>query len=312
MGQSHRNPAINSYYAFLESKVEKEAFYAEMMQLISAEPYFFAPYIEMVDYLESAGLPEERASFLKFALERVNQFFSSRKILGSAKDTWTQKEADDIAALLHKYKGLYGPSLKSARLSFLIRNLRRALKPESAREYKNLIYIRHIPDIFHLQKEVAENEVCWVYNTSRQETAAVQQSTNTIVLRSLPHRTEEFSPVDGRHESVRTSFAALFPRTLEVVESFAEEKGGGLGRVVIVRLKPHSRVYRHYDSHPWLKMRNRYHLVVKSKKGSFMTSGIETRVFHEGDLFLFENMKMHTAENDSDDWRVHVIFDMKV
>jgi hypothetical protein len=311
MGQSHRDPAINSYYTFLESQVEEEAFYAQMMQLVTAEPYFFAPYVEMIDYLESKGLPEERASFLKFSIGRVSEFFSRRNVLESAKETWTQKEADDIAALLRKYKGAYGSSLKSARLSFLIRNLRAALKPEASREYQNLVHMSHISDISRLQKEVSENEVCWVYDTTRQD-IDVHQRTNTVVLRSLKHWTEEYSPVDGPHESVRTTLASLFPHTLEVVEKFAKEKNGGLGRVVLVRLKPRSRVYRHYDSHPWLKNRNRYHLVVRSKLGSFMTSGIETKVFHEGDLFLFNNMKMHTAENDSDDWRIHVIFDMKV
>jgi hypothetical protein len=87
---------------------------------------------------------------------------------------------------------------------------------------------------------------------------------------------------------------------------------GGLGRVVLVRLKPHSRVFRHYDGEAWLKGRNRYHLVIKSSQGSIMNSGSETKTFQEGDLFLFNNKVMHTAENHSDDWRIHAIFDMKV
>ena len=125
-------------------------------------------------------------------------------------------------------------------------------------------------------------------------------------------RTLVDSPHPGaEHDSVQTSMVAAFPKTTALIEDFARHHNARLGGVTLVRLRPKSAVFNHYDSEPWLAIRDRYHLVVQSPKGSLMQSGKEVVEFHEGDLFFFQNKKMHTAVNPSNEWRVHVIFDMK-
>jgi hypothetical protein len=79
---------------------------------------------------------------------------------------------------------------------------------------------------------------------------------------------------------------------------------------MIVRLKPFGQVYKHYDFGKYYDMRDRFHLVLQSKTGSLLTSGDEAQILKTGELWWFNNSLEHQAFNDSDEWRIHVIFDI--
>ncbi|MDH3690679.1 MAG: aspartyl/asparaginyl beta-hydroxylase domain-containing protein [Gammaproteobacteria bacterium] len=85
---------------------------------------------------------------------------------------------------------------------------------------------------------------------------------------------------------------------------------GAMGRAVIVRLKPHGTIYPHTDDGLYWLLRDRYHLVLKSVKGSRFKAGGEETLMQEGELWWFDPTVPHEAFNDSDEDRIHIIVDI--
>ena len=161
-----------------------------------------------------------------------------------------------------------------------------------------------------LVDEIAAHSDLWLHNTSRQTKVKVQRETHTIYLRSA---VKPFPPgVSGNdvHPSRRTQLAQHFPRTMEWLESFARQIGGELGRATIVRLAPKGRVYRHIDEGEYYRIRDRYHLVLQSTAGSLLGAGDEWVRMQLGECWWFDNKAPHEAYNESDNWRIHLIFDI--
>jgi hypothetical protein len=300
------------YTRLLEGAMPTSDFYAQIISLALAYPYFFGPYLEMIDYLEARELYSERLSLIRFTVQKIKEFLASGDLVAEARAAWTQKEAQILLDIL-KRAGVAGRTgLRSALLRTQVNLFHSSVPTGPTPSFRHLVSMDQGIDVLKLQEEIAENEIAWSYDTSRQDIVSHHKDTNAIVLRRLESREGAFIEIDGPHESKRTPFAEVFPHTMKVIEDFAAKERGGLGRIALVRLKPHSTVYRHFDSEPWLQGRNRYHLVIRSENGSYMTSGSETKLFKEGELFLFDNKVMHTAENRSSDWRIHAIFDMRV
>lgn len=167
-------------------------------------------------------------------------------------------------------------------------------------------------DIQPLLDEIAANTDRWLQDTSRQDKVNVQRETNTIYLRSA---VKPFPPgiTSGNdvHASRRTRMAEQFPTVLGWAEQFAAAQSGELGRVTLVRLAPRGRVYPHIDHGDYYRVRDRYHLVLHSPTGSVLAAGGEWVRMHPGECWWFNNKEPHEAYNESDDWRIHLIFDVK-
>lgn len=167
-------------------------------------------------------------------------------------------------------------------------------------------------DIQPLLAEISANENLWLHNTSRQDTITVQRETNTIYLRSA---VKPFPPgvtsSNDVHESHRTRTAVYFPTVLAWAEQFAEAQQRELGRVTLVRLAPKGRVYPHIDHGDYYRMRDRYHLILHSPIGSLLRAGDEWVRMKPGECWWFNNKEPHEAYNESDDWRIHLIFDVQ-
>ena len=86
--------------------------------------------------------------------------------------------------------------------------------------------------------------------------------------------------------------------------------GGTLGRATLVALLPHGRVFPHVDAGAYYRIRDRFHLVLRSARGSPLAAGEERVVMRPGELWAFDNKARHWADNPSDDLRVHLIFDV--
>ncbi len=152
----------------------------------------------------------------------------------------------------------------------------------------------------------------WLANTSRQEKVRCQRHTENIFLRvakkPLPPGANNANDI---HESVTTKAAKrMFIRTFAFCQNLANEIDGKLGRVMLVSLLPNSQVYPHVDHGDYYRIRDRYHLVIKSATGSPLTAGDETVVMQERELWAFNNKVEHSAFNASDRQRVHLIFDI--
>ena len=151
----------------------------------------------------------------------------------------------------------------------------------------------------------------WLADTSRQRKVRCQRHTRNIYLRAarkpLPPGAKNANDV---HESRILRSAARFPRTLQLCERIARQQGAILGRVALVALLPHCRVYPHIDHGAYYRIRDRYHIVLRSAQGSPLTAGDETVVMREGELWIFNNKVRHSARNPSSEPRIHLIFDL--
>ena len=165
-------------------------------------------------------------------------------------------------------------------------------------------------DLEPLRRELAQHAGAWDVQTGRQLTAPAQRHTNAIPLRGLRR-----SCIRGRrrrdvHESRWTSLSAQFPATVAFIEEFAAEQRGTPGRARFACLPPGKTVLPHMDRGEYYRLRDRYHLVIRSENGSLLNAGGESVRMQEGELWWFDNKAVHDACNDSDSDRIHLIFDL--
>lgn len=150
----------------------------------------------------------------------------------------------------------------------------------------------------------------WSLSTGRQDKIAVQREALAIPLRGLRK-----SAINGRarrdvHESRWTTGSQRFPFIRAYLEDTAERLDSLLSRAKIVCLPAGKRVYPHIDRGEYYRARNRYHLVLKSTAGSWLKTEDEEVRMKEGELWWFDNDRMHEAFNDGDQDRIHMIFDL--
>ena len=170
--------------------------------------------------------------------------------------------------------------------------------------------IRASVDLEPLQLELGRHSSAWDVQVGRQLTSPAQRHTNAIPLRGLRR-----SCIRGRrrrdvHESRWTSLSAQFPATVAFIEEFAAEQRGTPGRARFALLPPGKTVLPHMDRGEYYRLRDRYHLVIRSETGSLLNAGGESVRMHEGELWWFDNKAVHDACNDSGSDRIHLIFDL--
>ena len=161
-----------------------------------------------------------------------------------------------------------------------------------------------------LLEEIASVENAWALNEGRQSKIKVQREAVSIPIRGLRK-----SKIAGRkkwdvHESRFTTISKQFPRIRSCLESLAQCLDGELSRAKVVRLEPGHRVYPHVDRGEYYRIRDRYHLVLKSEPGNYLKAGDERNWMKPGELWWFDNKATHEAENASNGSRIHFIFDL--
>ena len=158
--------------------------------------------------------------------------------------------------------------------------------------------------------EIASVKDAWDRSTGRQEKIKVQREARAIPLRGLRK-----SAIGGRlrrdvHESRWTTASSSFPVIRQFLEQVSEEERSLLSRAKIVCLPAGRRIYPHIDRGEYYSVRNRFHLVLRSSKGSWLRTGGEEIRMQEGELWWFDNKQVHEAFNDGDEDRIHLIFDL--
>lgn len=181
------------------------------------------------------------------------------------------------------------------------------LRSETMENFKRL---RAGIDTAPFLEEIVSVDNAWSMATGRQDRIKVQREAMAIPLRGLRK-----SMIDGRkrrdvHESRWTSGSERYPRACAFLRAFGEETDGVLGRAKIVLLPAGRRVYPHIDRGEYYRVRNRHHFVIASNDGSWMRAGDEEVRMREGELWWFDNNKMHEAKNDGEQDRIHMIFDV--
>ncbi|MEL6839658.1 MAG: aspartyl/asparaginyl beta-hydroxylase domain-containing protein [Pseudomonadota bacterium] len=158
--------------------------------------------------------------------------------------------------------------------------------------------------------EIAGIDDAWAAATGRQDKIKVQREALAIPLRGLRK-----SKIFGRkrrdvHESRWTTGSTAYPLARAFITDVAAELDADLSRAKIVCLPAGRKVYPHIDQGEYYRLRGRYHMVLKSTAGSWMRAGDEEVRMREGELWWFDNDQMHEAQNDGDEDRIHIIFDL--
>lgn len=88
-------------------------------------------------------------------------------------------------------------------------------------------------------------------------------------------------------------------------------EGVTLGRVIITKLAPGKKITPHTDGGAPATYYNRYQIALQSLPGAFFTIEDESVNFETGDVWLINNRKEHSVENNSREDRIVMIVDIR-
>ncbi len=174
----------------------------------------------------------------------------------------------------------------------------------------NFSLIRDGIDTQPFLNEIAALDGAWEQATGRQDKIRVQREALSIPIRGLRKSAIGGRPRRDVLESRWTSGSVAFPHVRRFIQAAADGLGGLPGRAKIVNLPPGKRVYPHVDRGAYYLVHARFHLVLRSTDGSMLRVGGETQRLQNGELWWFDNNKVHEAWNDGDENRIHLIFDV--
>ena len=169
-------------------------------------------------------------------------------------------------------------------------------------------------DIKPFIREIDANHECWDLDSGRQDHKPPQRETQAIMLRSdaktavLDSKAFQLKPIAYR--GLPTPLSPLFPVADAFIEQLVSSMNGSFGRAVITKLRPNGKIPSHIDDRLYWLLRDRYHLVIKSSAGSLFRAGGEEVRMHEGELWWFDPTVTHSAYNDSEQGRIHIIVDI--
>ena len=172
-------------------------------------------------------------------------------------------------------------------------------------------FIRKV-DLAPMLYELSVNSGLWLSEDQSRSKLPEHIDTLSLILRHPDMRDSKGRTARHVEATIDSKIAHLFPFTMKWLNEFAEEQGAELARAIFASLKPGGSVKAHYDAGDYYLTRDRYHLVVDvDEKGSRVRCGEEEITWHKGDLFWFDNKRVHESFNDGGTYRVHLIFDMK-
>jgi hypothetical protein len=165
-------------------------------------------------------------------------------------------------------------------------------------------------DVKPLLEALEAQPELWKENTLRQDyPTSCHGDTENIFLRGPKSLTPEdyfFDlsalnyPAMYKLDDVVTPIVWPVLKKLEVTE---------LGRMIIVKLKPHGVVGTHIDEGDYADHFSRFHICLQADSGSTLTAYNESKHFSPGEAWWFNHKSVHFATNDSDLPRIHIIFD---
>lgn len=119
-------------------------------------------------------------------------------------------------------------------------------------------------------------------------------------------------PGFDQHESMDYPAYAKLPEARPLVmNTFAAVSGERLGRVMINKIKPGGRVFRHADTPEHANYYRRFHIVLQSAPGVRFLCDDEESYLETGSVWWFNNKLEHEVINNSDVDRIHIVMDAR-
>ena len=157
----------------------------------------------------------------------------------------------------------------------------------------------------------------WDVDRGRQNRISVQKETSTIHIKKAIAR--KLSKAERRNHLLwpgseydkenKTVFWHKYQPVRDFFAWFQRKYGGDICRVNLVRLYPEGHVKEHIDGGRYYKDKDRFHLVIQ---GEYQyTVDKEPMIYKQGELWWFDNKKIHESTNTSAQERIALIFDVK-
>jgi len=165
-------------------------------------------------------------------------------------------------------------------------------------------------EVDSLLKKLETMPELWNEITIRQEySGSAHHDTETIFLRGPKTLTPEdyFGDLGSiNYPAMKQLASEIFPVIFPAMKKL---KYTELGRMMIVKLKPHGVVDAHIDEGNYADHFSRFHIVLQTTKGAVMGVGDESCHMRAGECWWFNHKVLHAAHNMSDVPRIHLIFD---
>lgn len=149
------------------------------------------------------------------------------------------------------------------------------------------------------------NDPIWEKNTLRQTNYAAHSSTKSLVFYWTKNIDNEENTSDS--ELLRSPLGV---EVLKLVENITERyKSTKISKLMIAALPPGHSVDAHYDAGNLTKIRRIHIPLVSSKDCIFEIDGVGYS-FPPGFTFELDNTREHAVKNTSNNYRLHIIFDI--
>lgn len=151
---------------------------------------------------------------------------------------------------------------------------------------------------------------------------------DSIILRFPPRpvpkteeEKEEYLRTTDQHECVDQPIYGRLPEARQLVMNlFAYVGGTRLGRVMINRVQPGGRIFKHADTLDHANYWHRHHICLQSAPGVVFTAGDEQVFMAPGEAWWFNNGKgkadearpEHEVFNGSAVERIHLVMDVRI
>lgn len=129
------------------------------------------------------------------------------------------------------------------------------------------------------------------------------------------------TPGYDQHECEDLPVYGKLPEVRQLVMNLFQFVGGTrLGRVIINRVKPGGRIYKHADRLAHANYWHRHHICIQSAPGVTFTAGDESVWIAPGQAYWFDNGKggpdddrpQHEVVNQSEVDRIHIVIDVRI
>jgi Aspartyl/Asparaginyl beta-hydroxylase len=119
-------------------------------------------------------------------------------------------------------------------------------------------------------------------------------------------------PGFDQHESIDYPAYAKLPEARGLVMTvFGLVAGTRLGRVMVNKIKPGGRIFRHADTPVHTDYYSRFHVCLQSAPGVRFLAGDEETYMAPGEAWWFDNSQEHEVINNSNVDRIHLVIDAK-
>lgn len=170
--------------------------------------------------------------------------------------------------------------------------------------------LKNIP-IKGVYEFLIKNPKLWLLNTQRQDyEGSAHIDTECIYIKGPKEFTKESYQEDiGSYtypipDALWSLIGALmYPVWGKYGTSFE------IGYAMFVSLPPGGKVLEHVDEGKYADHYQRFHIPIYSKPGNVFTCGGESVIMREGELWTFNHRLPHSVVNNSEDERIHFIFD---